>query len=449
MSHHLDDEAGTLAGDKDPASPAFLSFVLTVTAGPDRGLSFAIDAEHPGRALIGHGDFCELRLTDRQASRRHAALERVGRALRIIDLDSTNGTWVDRVKIGSAELQGGEYVRIGATLLHVESRPAAAPVVEPQRHGFGRLVGRSVEMQRLYSLCERLAAARVSIVIEGESGTGKEMLAEALHECGERASGPFVVFDCTSVPRALIESELFGHERGAFTGAVGQRKGVFERANHGTLFIDEIGDLDVALQPMLLRAIERSEIRRVGGDKPLRVDVRIIAATRRNLDREVEAGRFRDDLFHRLAVARLELPPLRNRGGDIAVLARHFWSELGGLPEALSPSMLERWQDYAWPGNVRELRNTVARNLALGDLAEPVESGPHPATGDFIDDIVAQRLPFPQARDRVLEEFEQRYVDEALGRHGGDVAQAAEAAGIGRRYLQKLRARRARESKDG
>src|SRR4029077_11022397 len=164
----------------------------------------------------------------------------------------------------------------------------------------------------------------VPVIIEGETGTGKEVLAESIHETSARAKGPFVVFACTTVPVNLVESELFGHERGAFTGAVAARKGVFEQAHGGTLLIDEIGDLDAALQPKLLRAIERSEIRRVGASHPTRVDVRILAATRRDLDREVQLGRFRDDLFHRLAVGRLELPPLRARRGDVALLARSF-----------------------------------------------------------------------------------------------------------------------------
>src|SRR5262249_22135835 len=194
---------------------------------------------------------------------------------------------------------------------------------------FGRVLGASREMRRLYPLCERLAASRVPVVIEGETGTGKEILAESLHEAGPRTAAPFAVFDCTAVPANLMESELFGHDRGAITGAVMTRKGILEEADGGTLLIDEIGDLDLQLQPKLLRALERGEVRRVGGDRWLKVDVRILAATRRNLDVEVQEGRFRDDLFHRLAVARIELPPLRERKGDVAVLASHFSEEMG------------------------------------------------------------------------------------------------------------------------
>jgi two-component system response regulator HydG len=350
-----------------------------------------------------------------------------------------------------AELQGGELVRVGTTVMRVDLEDATEgePAL-PAAIAFGRVVGASREMRRIYPLCEKLASANVPVVIEGETGTGKEALAESLHEMGPRAQGPFVVFDSTAVPPSLVESELFGHERGAFTGAISTRKGVFEQAQGGTLLIDEVGDLDLALQPKLLRAIERFEIRRIGGDKWTRVDVRVLAATRRDLDREVQAGRFRDDLFHRLAVARVELPPLRHRSGDVAVLASHFWMEMGGDPHAIPRDLMQKWEDYGWPGNVRELRNTIARQLALGDLAssqpDRASVAPPPMTApssgaDAIDKYVDMGLPFPQARDRILEEFEQRYVAKLLAAHGGDVARAAAASGIGRRYFQKLKAR--------
>ncbi len=436
-----------------------IGFVLTVTEGPEKGQKFRLDGALPTRILIGTSPACEIRVTDREVSRRHAGLERVGAALKVFDLLSTNGTWVDRVKVIEAELQGGEFLRVGSTMFHVDAEdPAAAAgsagdVPHVSAYAFGRVIGSSREMQRLYPLTAALAQATVPLVIEGETGTGKEALAESIHEMGPRAAGPFVVFDCTAVPPSLVESELFGHERGAFTGATQARKGVFEQAHGGTLLIDEVGDLDLSLQPKLLRAIERFEIRRVGGDRWVRVDVRVLAATRRDLDREVQAGRFRDDLFHRLAVARIELPALRNRIGDIAVLATHFWREMGGDPRALSPGLLQKWADYGWPGNVRELKNTIARQLALGDLADIGPERPPPSSSaaagagagaaapDAIDRFVDMGMPFPKARDRILDEFEQRYVGRVLAMHGGDVARAAAASGIGRRYFQKLKAR--------
>ena len=239
---------------------------------------------------------------------------------------------------------------------------------------------------------------------------------------------------------------MFGHERGAFTGApVQQKQGVFELANGGTLFLDEIGDLDLALQPKLLRALERSEVQRVGASRWERVDVRVVAATRRDLDREVQLGRFRDDLFYRLAVARVEVPPLRRRGGDIGFLARHFWRELGGAGQPLPIALFQRYDEYPWPGNVRELRNVVARRLALGEMIDTpgLQSG---ATGalpaeDVIAEILAENLPLPRARQRIVDEFERRYIERILLQHGGNVTAAAQSSGIARRYFNMIRQR--------
>ena len=344
------------------------TYTLTVVDGPDVGMRFAFDGTQPSPVLVGQGPICDFRLTDHQVSRRHLQLEHIGKRLRITDLQSKNGTFVDGVAIVEAFLCGGEFIRIGATAVEVQHQPGA-PITLPLATSFGRYLGASTEIRRLYPLLERIAQSEVPVVIEGETGTGKEVLAEALHERGPRASMPFVVFDCTAVPSNLVESELFGHERGAFTGAHTARQGVFEQAHGGTLLIDEIGDLDISLQPKLLRAIDRRQVRRVGGNHAIDVDVRIMAATRRDLDREVQENRFRDDLFHRIAVARVQLPPLRRRCGDVSILANHFCQLLGGK-HSLHPSLLRRWEDFSWPGNVRQLRNAVARVLALGELAE-------------------------------------------------------------------------------
>ena len=260
-----------------------------------------------------------------------------------------------------------------------------------------------------------------------------------------------------AAPPNLLESALFGHEKGSFTGATASRPGVFEQAHRGTLLIDEIGDLDITLQPKLLRAVQRMEVQRVGGSKPIKVDVRVMSATRRNLDEEVQAGRFRDDLFFRLNVARIELPPLRQRRGDVTLLARHFWDMLGGKGRPIPAALMDRLEAYSWPGNVRELYNTIARHLALGELAgelvgdQPRLSDPDALAArdnpeaedyanDFIDDVVARHMPLPEARQQVMEEFERRYIDSALSAHGGNVTKAAAASGVGRRYFHLLRA---------
>lgn len=472
-------------------APVGVAYTLTVLDGPDVGAALTLREGHEGAVAVGTHATCEMRLTDRLVSRRHLTLRMRGELLQLVDEDSTNGTSVNGLRIRDVMLRGHEILRIGRTTLRVEVKRARDPVGVTAT-GFGRVVGASAAMQRIYPLCARIARSDVPCLIEGETGTGKEVLAESLHAASARSGAPFVVFDCTTVPSNLIESVLFGHERGAFTGAVGPRRGVFEQAHGGTLFIDEIGDLDPALQPKLLRAVQRGEIQRVGGERWMSVDVRVIAATRRNLEKEIEAGRFRDDLFYRLAVTRVALPPLRDRDADIQTLAAHFWAKLGGTPETFPHELLHGTgagaEGYGWPGNVRELENTVARRFALGDLAEPgpvtvasvrgrdvmatwpemsppptlpapaaavVEGSPDdlvdddedaPPSGvapteDFLQRTLERGLPFPEARNAVLEEFKRRYVSHVLSRHGGNVGAAAAASGIARRYFQLIRAR--------
>jgi two-component system, NtrC family, response regulator HydG len=266
--------------------------------------------------------------------------------------------------------------------------------------------------------------------------------------------GPFVVFDCTTVSPSLMESELFGHERGAFTGADAQRKGIFEEANGGTLLIDEIGDLEAPLQAKLLRVLDRGEVRRVGSNLAIPVDVRVLAATRRDLDRAILAGQFRDDLYHRLAVARIEVPPLRQRHGDVSLLARHFAREFG--MKEIAPSTLVRFEEYVWPGNVRELRNAIARLAALGPgslsmLGEEGfrSSGPS-STSSRVGHAAASSsaaheelfvLPFAVARKKAQDEFDREYIERVLAQHGGSMTQAARASGVALRYFRLVKAR--------
>ena len=413
---------------------------LVVVEGADAGLELLLDPNAP-RILVGASPASDLRLRDDTVSRRHLTLERNETGARLLDAGSTNGTFVNDVRVGEAFVVGGELIRCGHTVMRLDEVQGARVAPLPTAMRFGDVWGVSPAMRRLYRLFERLAQTDVPIVIEGETGTGKENLAESIHGA---SGGPFVVFDCTTVSPTLVEAELFGHERGAFTGADAARPGMFELAHGGTLFIDEIGDLDTAMQPKLLRAIERGEIRRVGGQRTIKVTVRIIAATRRNLDREVEEGRFRDDLFHRLAVARVELPPLRERAGDVSLLARLFVDHLGASPSILTREVVQRLESYSWPGNVRELRNAVARLAALGELhlKAPVDgrlpSGPNP---DWIQDLLTSGLPFPAARRRCVDTFEQRYMEHLLETHGGNVGRAIAASGVSERYFHLVKAR--------
>ena len=448
--HLAADEHSTIAQRLgDVASETSVAFALTVCEGKSKGASVAIDGGEVLRVLVGTSPACHLRIEDRLVSRRHVALELAGLRLRAIDLASTNGTTVNGVAIEQALVGHGDLVRIGDTALRVDRIGTPAKVPTSMAMGFGRLLGSSLQMRRLYPLFERLASVSVPVIIEGETGTGKEVLAESLHEASPRASSPFIVFDCTTVAPSLMESALFGHERGAFTGAVSSVRGAFERAHGGTLLIDEIGELDIALQAKLLRAIERAEIQRIGSERMMKVDVRVLAATRRDLDREIQEGRFRDDLFFRLAVARVELPSLRAREGDIGVLARQFWKQLGGAPSAVPYEAFARFEGYAWPGNVRELFNAVMRLLALGEWADTASPAAGQgqdlrvdrAGGDPIDEILRLGLPLPRARERAVQELERRYVERVLAEHDGSVARAAAASGIALRYFQLIRAR--------
>jgi DNA-binding NtrC family response regulator len=445
-----DHELSTYAHATSAAAPADEPRRAVVIEGPDAGRVFDLDPNAPGRILVGTSVVCGIRLTDPTVSRRHAALEPAGRRYRITDLGSTNGTFVDGVSVLDAFVRGGEVVRCGSTALQIESGSGeAAATTLPSAIRFGRVHGASVAMRRIYPLCEQLAATRIPVLIEGETGTGKELVAEAIYETGG-AVGPFVVFDCTTVSPALMESELFGHERGSFTGADTARKGIFEEAHGGTLLIDEIGDLELPLQAKLLRVLDRGEVRRIGNNHPVSVDVRVLAATRRDLDRAILAGQFRDDLYHRLAVARIEVPPLRQRHGDVSLLARQFAREFG-LKE-IPPATLARFEEHSWPGNVRELRNAVARFAALGAgslsmLGEEgfrtsptsTRQGARPPDPGGFADLFA--LPFAVARKKAQDEFDREYIERVLQQHGGSVTQAARASGVALRYFRLVKAR--------
>jgi transcriptional regulator with GAF, ATPase, and Fis domain len=451
-----DDFTRTVRATRSPVSDDTTAvYRLSLTRGPNAGDVHIVDAAAGVPPLVGTSAACTIQLRDPEVSRRHASLDVHEGRLRVRDLGSANGTFVNGIRVVEALLGGGEDIQLGTSAIHVERETEAKPAVVSDETSFGAVVGASFAMRRLYPICHRLARSDVPLVIEGETGTGKEVMAEAIHALSPRGSGgPFVVFDCAAAPASLIESALFGYEKGAFTGAVTSRPGVFEEADGGTLLIDEIGDLDTALQSRLLRAIQKSEIRRLGGAKWIHCDVRVIAATRRDLDKEVQAGRFRDDLFFRLAVARIVLPPLRERKEDIETLARHFWLLSGGVEDQFPPHVLERFAIHPWPGNVRELANTVARLVALGELVESnalflqsqttggaASSSAPEGDGNFISKVVAQNLTLAEAREQVVREFERQYVAHLLEQHGGDAARAAAASGIGERYLRTIRAR--------
>ena len=414
----------------------FPTVELVVMDGVDRGLKARLD---PGLSRIGTAVGCHLRLGDPTVSRLHCEVRMVESSLRILDLGSTNGTYVNEVRVHDAEIVPGSTIRLGETVLGVMGGTERLSVELSPRHSFGEVLGTSTEMRRLFTVLEKVAASDATLLIQGETGVGKELVARAIHDASPRARYPFVVVDCGAIAENLIESELFGHVRGAFSGAVSDRRGLFEEADGGTLFLDEIGELPASLQPRLLRVIESRELRRVGSNASKRVDVRLVCATNRSLAEGVNDGSFREDLYYRIAVVEVLLPPLRERREDIPPLAEHFYRRYAGENEALPAELRSSLLSRAWPGNVRELRNFIERSvsLGLGSEAEPSRRLPLPSSPD-LDGIVPTHLPLKDARAAWTEQFEFLYVKALLAKTQGNVTRAAELAGVNRRSLQRL-----------
>jgi two-component system, NtrC family, response regulator GlrR len=424
------EQAPVVPGD----APRVRRFVLDVMEGATDGARWTSTGD---RCAVGSHASNDLVLEDKTVSRFHFEVRVEGQVAWLRDLGSLNGTSVDGVIVREARLRNGSLIRAGlsAVQFHLASESAPLPISSAEQ--FGSLVGKSLGMRAAFYLLERAAATDATVLLQGETGSGKDAAAESIHQASGRADGPFVVLDCGAIPENLIESELFGHERGAFTGAVSRQVGVFEAAEGGTLFLDEIGELPLELQPKLLRVLEQRTIRRVGGHGHQPVDVRIIAATNRDLRAEVNAGRFRADLYYRLAVINVDLPPLRARPEDIPPLVDEVVASLDADPDAvarvITPDLVARLQTAAWRGNVRELRNYLERCLVL-HRPPPLQAHPEPETAPPVD----PRLSFATARQQALDQFERSYVQALLDRHGGNVSQAARAAGMNRVYLHRL-----------
>jgi two-component system, NtrC family, response regulator GlrR len=403
-------------------------FRVVVFDGPDHGAT----ARSTGAAMtLGSDPTCDLVFTCRATSRFHCEIELGDDGAMIRDLGSTNGTRVDGVRIVTAFLRRGAEVELGRNRLRFELVDEQVGIDLFPGERFGRLAGRSAAMRAVFARMARAAASDATVLLGGETGTGKDSAAEAIHAASARADGPFVIVDCAGLPASLAESELFGHRAGAFTGADRDRAGVFESAASGTIVLDEIGELPLALQPKLLRVLERREVQRLGETRPRAVDVRIIAATHRDLRRDVNQGRFRADLYFRLAVMPIQLPPLRERRDDIPLLVEALVAELepddrarDRLRRQLSVPALARMD---WPGNVRELRNHLERSVVLDHgVAAPGQ------------DLPSAELPFAVAREAWQRWFERRYLIDLLERHNGNIAAAARHAGMHRTHLYRL-----------
>ncbi|MCC6558626.1 MAG: sigma 54-interacting transcriptional regulator, partial [Polyangiaceae bacterium] len=385
---------------------------------------------------VGTAPANELVLADPTVSRHHFSITATPEGFLLRDLGSSNGTWIGQTRILTGYVDDGARVRAGRTTLRVDllDEDICEPLSPEDR--FGPLLGASDGMRRIFAALPRIAQSESTVLIEGETGTGKGVLAAAIHEAGARAAGPFVVLDCAAIAPTLIESELFGHVKGAFTGASADRAGAFEQANGGTIFIDEIGELPLDMQPKLLRALEERTVKRVGGNHRVKIDARVIAATNRDLRAEVNRGSFRADLFYRLNVMRIPIPPLRERPGDVERLARHFYAEL--MPDRPIPGeLLEAFRRQAWPGNVRELRAAVERAVLLDDLAlMALEGGAGQGAAEAFD--FDPRVPFRVAKQKAADRWEERYMRELLTLARGNLSEASRVARMDRSHLRAL-----------
>lgn len=424
---------------------------------------------------LGAMDDNDVVIRDDTASRYHCKIVQEETGYVLVDLESTNGTFVNGVRIREVFLHPGCTIAVGQKTLQFQARDEQVEIRPSTANHCGYLIGGHPRMREIYSIIEKIAPTATTVVIEGKTGTGKEVVAQTIHSLSPRAHNEMIVFDCSAVPANLIESELFGHEKGSFTGAVMSRQGLFEMADGGTLFLDELGELPLELQPKLLRVLEQREIRRVGSSKRIKIDVRIIAATNRNLKEEVRERRFRQDLYYRLSVVKLTLPTLRERANDIPLLSEHLLatgvynraSDGSQRTYGISPDAMACLKAYHWPGNVRELVNVLERAVSfvegglidVEDLSEQVrESVAMPTTSGRTraptavsatpmtgirsplghEPVFQNGVGFKDAKERWVSSFEQEFIRGLLERHNGNISHAAREADIDRKYFRKL-----------
>ncbi len=427
--------------------------MLRVMDGPDQGSE--IKAAR-ARLTVGRSAVNDLVLTDSSISGLHAELLVSKGGVLLRDLQSTNGSFVHGVRVQEAWIEPGMTMVLGKTAIAFLAEDEVHVPLSGRDH-FGAMFGVSAVMREVYAVLERVAGTEMSVMVGGETGSGKELVARALHDESPRHQGPFVVLDCGALPRELAEAAILGHKKGSFTGAMADRAGCFEEANGGTLFLDEIGELPLDLQPKLLRVLDRREVQRIGESTVRKVDVRIVAATHRDLRNMVSHGSFREDLYFRLSVMAVELPPLRDRGEDIVLLAERFIADTsrrisGRHAPTLSTAARQALLRHPWPGNVRELKNTIERAtyLAQHGIIEPADLLLHrtvtaraaaaaPATSSPAGDLTALfELPFKEAKQALLDDFETRYFTHLLEAHDNNLSRASAAAGITRYYLREL-----------
>ncbi len=424
---------------------------LVVIKGEERGQEYVISSDV---IRAGKAEENDLVLREETVSRVHFEIIRDAKGYLLRDLRSTNGTFLDGAEVREAYLRSGSVITVGTVQLKFQPFEERIEILPSEKESLGELCGKSLRMREIYGLLERIAPTEATILIEGETGTGKDLVARTVHQLSRRRAGPFIVVDCGAVAGNLIESELFGHEKGAFTGANATRQGAFELAHGGTIFLDELGELSLDLQPKLLRVLEQREIRRVGGNRTIKVDIRVIAATKKDLKNEVEKGKFREDLYFRLSVVPIYLPPLRERKEDMPLLVGEFMQKLageGGEPPALSPETMDILLAHDWPGNVRELRNVLERAVYLGRAGPAgaagagsmvsfldIAGGSGQTRGSDLDIAFDARMSYRDNKEKWSDEFERRYLRWLLARAEGNISRAAREADMDRKYLHKL-----------
>ncbi len=430
--------------DLHVADGALVRATATVIEGPDLGLAFPLTTR---TILVGKSRDCDIVLTDRAVSKFHLEVALEGSSVRLKDLGSTNGTFIGKTKVIESLVPAGTVVSVGRTRLHLRPDDAPLMLTPSSADHFGDLYGKSVAMRQIFAVLEKVAGRDVNVMVDGETGTGKELAARALHDHSGRSAGPMIVLDCSAVAPELVESQLFGHRRGAFTGAMQDRPGVFESARGGTLFLDELDSLPLDLQPKLLRVVETRTVVRLGEFETRPVDVRLVAACGRSPEEAVGRGELRRDLYFRLAVVRLTMPRLRDRLEDLPLLLRKLLDRIGGEAVAVEDGpVMERLRQHPWQGNVRELRNVLERALLLAtphstSLSQlPLRLSPVMAGGEAAAALpeIDLRLPYKEAKESAIQAFERRYLKAALARNGANLSKTARDVGLTRHHLRKL-----------
>lgn len=421
----------TVPLDRGRVAP--LAVIVRVEQGEAAPARFRLET---GSCMVGSAAGCDIVVRDRAVSRNHVELSLAPEGVSISDLGSRNGTFFAGQRVEKMVLGLGGRLTVGSTVLAVEADTEALLEQPDLDAGVYRgIVGESKPMRKLFALLSRLEGSLATILVQGESGVGKERICRALHDGSKVAEGPFVALNCGAFPQELIASELFGHKKGAFSGAIDDRQGAFQNADSGTLMLDEIGELPLPLQPMLLRALELGEVKRLGDEAPRYVKVRVVAATNRDLEQEVREGRFRQDLYYRLAVVKLHVPPLRERPADIEPLA-HLFAEQAGLGE-LDAETLAELRTRAWPGNARELKNAIVTFDALGILPDR-PSLAKPELAQHLAPLLDMSRPFLEQKDAVVDTFTKLYLESLMDLAQGNQSEAARMSGLNRTYLGRM-----------